>query len=207
MARVKKIYDNKVYATPPGTASWPKVNELDTKFDVDGAWSIDINYDAKDEYFLKLQAQCIAHNKSQPDWSDGCKENYPWSPAKDADKNVIPGKFKVAFKRKGKKVMNGVKVDNSKPVIKDSNGDPWPTCQVGGGSTVQVGFSMTPYTGFGAVGVSLRLEGVRVLELVAGAGDDVDYGDFKGSATREPEQEQGGASNAHLSNDEEDDDF
>jgi hypothetical protein len=177
---VKKEYDNKTYSTPPGTASWPKVVDPDTTFDADGQWNIKLVFDASDPKVKEMQKAIVAFNKTQPDYNKDSVA-YPWGPYKNEDKEVVEGKVAFSFKRKCLVKKDGKKEKNKPPNIIDADGEVWHKCPMGGGSTVQVGYQMVPYTGFGKVGISLRLQGVRVLELVEYKAE-ADWGDYKGSA-------------------------
>jgi hypothetical protein len=180
MAKIKKIYDNNTYSTIPGTASWPKVVTPDTTFDDDGEWVIKLVFDADNEDVKKMQKTIVAFNKEQPDYNKDTVA-YPWGPYKNDDKEVVEGKVCFKFKRKAMVKKDGKRVPNEIPRVVDSAGVPWINCPLGGGSTVQVGYQMLPYTGFGKVGISLRLVSVRVLELKEYK-VEVEWGDYTGSS-------------------------
>lgn len=211
MAKVKKIYDNKTYSTVPGIASWPKVraNMPDTKFDVEGEWSTKLIFDADDPKVKEMQRTIVDYNKSQPDYNKDAV-SYPWGPHKNEDKEVVAGKVEFKFKRKVMVKKDGQKVKNTPPIVVDSGGEIWNNCALGGGSTIQVGYQMLPFTGFGKCGISLRLVSVRVLDLVEYK-TDVDWGDYEGKA-KAPEKDTSTSSYSEdddipVGGDDDDDDF
>ena len=184
--KIDRVWDNDKYVTVPAPASWPKLNSPDTHFNPLGEWSVKISFDKDDERLKDIQRATVSLNKSQPDFD---KDNvaYFWGTPKNADGVEDPTKVELSFKRKCTKKQDGEQVPNTPLIIRDSQGEMWDGRQIGGGSTLQVAFTLFPYKGFGKSGVTARMHEVRVLELVQGAeGGTTEWGDYKGSAKSEP---------------------
>ena len=174
--------------TPAGIAVYPKIEKPDTKFDVNGVYSIDLDLSGADASELAAKLQKIA----DADYANECKAKgkkqlkraeMPWKQTED-------GKTRFKFKLKAK-AGTGEKQWDQKPALFDAKGNPVKDLNVGSGSTVKVAFDVAPYfTAMVGHGISLRLRAVQVLELRQYiAGDNFDAFGFKATDGFVKEQE------------------
>jgi hypothetical protein len=163
MSKSKK----QMYYSPVGIAAYPWLSKPDIKFDPDGVYQVNLITDKKGAKQLKDLAEPY---KPQPGGFDPVKKEF----VKD-DQGVSKetGKYTTTFKLNavGKSGKTG-DTWSQKPVIFDSNGNRvHGKVNIGAGSTIQVSFEMNPYTQ-GKGGVSFRMKGVRVYDLVEYQGAD-----------------------------------
>jgi hypothetical protein len=156
-----------------GTCEWAKVFKPDTQFNADGVFSIDILLTEKDadtvrksllpiaqEEFDKLSAEKPVLKK-QGSVVDFVKEVY------DEDGETVG--YKMTLKQGAKGNNKGEVFDVTIPVV-DGKGNTMNGSQlIGNGSTVACMFEPVAYFNAKdkAVGVTLRLKQVKVLELVS----------------------------------------
>lgn len=159
--------------SPKGTASWPKLNEPDTKFDAKGVYSVQLRMPEADA------AAMIADLTSQYEsyYADQVKEakkklkrcDFPWSEVTN-DAGNPTGEVEFRFKMVAKIETKDGRSIEQRPILFDAKMRPM-NDRVGGGSIIRVGFEphlwFVPATG---VGLSLRLKAVQVLELREGGG-------------------------------------
>lgn len=173
MAEKKK--QNPRYVTPAGVASWPKLNEPDTKFNAEGTYGVKLLLDpndAKHKAFLdKLDGMADeafeAMKKEHTKYSKQMTRVAPYAPELDSEGDET-GKVVVNFtmpavveRKKDKKKFT------LKPALYDAAGTPLAAdLKIGGGSTIQVSFESWAY--FSAkdkeAGITRRLVAVRVIE-------------------------------------------
>jgi len=174
--------------TPAGVAVYPKIEKPDTKFDVNGVYSIDLDLSGAEAEELAAKLQKIADSA----YAEECKSkgkkqlkraDMPWKQTED-------GKTRFKFKLKAK-AGTGEKQWDQKPALFDAKGNPVKDLNVGSGSTVKVAFDVAPYfTAMVGHGISLRLRAVQVLELRQYiAGDNFDAFGFKATDGFVKEQE------------------
>jgi hypothetical protein len=174
--------------TPAGIAVYPKIEKPDTKFDVNGVYSIDLDLSGAEASELAAKLQKIADSA----YAEECKAKgkkqlkraeMPWKQTED-------GKTRFKFKLKAK-AGTGDKQWDQKPALFDAKGNPVKDLNVGSGSTVKVAFDVAPYfTAMVGHGISLRLRAVQVLELRQYiAGDNFDAFGFKATDGFVKEQE------------------
>ena len=172
--------------TPLGTAVYPHLNEPDTKFEEDGIYSttLKIEADVAESMIEKLETLYIA------EYEKFCKEkkkpklkqaDRPWTEEYDDEGNET-GNYLFRFKMKAK-TRKGIEL---RPVLFDSKCQPLHE-NIGGGSKMKVSYEPTcwlvPSLG---VGISLRLRGVQVLELVEYGGasaSSLGFGEEEGFET------------------------
>jgi hypothetical protein len=174
--------------TPAGIAVYPKIEKPDTKFDVNGVYSVDLDLSGAEaeELAAKLQKiadaayaeECKAKGKKQLKRAD-----MPWKQTED-------GKTRFKFKLKAKG-GTGEKQWDQKPALFDAKGNPVSNLNVGSGSTIKVAFDCVPYfTAMVGHGISMRLRAVQVLDLRQYiAGDNFDAFGFKATDGFVKEQE------------------
>lgn len=161
--------------TPAGIAVWPHLNKPDTKFNPDGDYRTGLRLTAEDAAPVLAKIQAIMDEG----YATACKEkknpklkkaDLPIKEEMDDDGNPT-GNVVLNFKLKSKiKAKDGTIIEK-KPGIFDAKGkviaiDKTP---IWGGSRIKVAFeAFAFYVPALGAGVSLRLKGVQVLELVSG---------------------------------------
>lgn len=177
---------NERVTTPAGKALYPRLTKPDTKFNADGEFKVDLLLPQDDAAPLieKIDAMIAeAHKKAiEEAKTPAAKKKIkaynvqtPYEEHVDEDGNET-GEIKFKFKQKAKitgkdgdPIKMRVAIFDAK--LKPIKGD----LMAGSGSVMKVSFEMVPYciAGQKAVGVTLRLKAVQILELVEyGGGDD-----------------------------------
>jgi len=203
----RKKYDN--INTPAGTLKWPKLTSIDygTKEfpDKEGTYNtkLVLSWDdavplieqlevfldearsiAREEYpNLKVDLRKKLEKKNDDGW-------FLWplyTEVFDAKTEEPTGDVEFSFKMKA----SGKKRDGGRwsrfPALFDAKGQTFPKgVDIWGGTTAKVAFQPRPYfiSGSGQAGVSLSLEAVQVLELVAGgtrSAEQYGFGEEEGS--------------------------
>lgn len=163
------------YNTPKGRARYPHLNKPDTRFDDDGVYKVDLIVAREDAEELIEYLEGIRDEKF--DQLDATKQKqYSKAPvceaelddAGDETGNVI---FKTKLPAIGKNNKTG-ETWTREPKLFDSFGRPVDPddVQIWSGSTLIVAGKVMPYA-MGStkmVGVSLKCEGVQIVELVTG---------------------------------------
>jgi len=157
-----------------GSALWAKVHEPDTKFDPDGTYSISVlvpETKAQEmcEYLDDIVDKAYAEEiKSNPKKKNTLSTRKGYDHNYDQDGNQTDLiEFKV--KLKAKVTRHDGTSFSQKPVVVDAKRQPLnPDIAIGNGSDVKVAFEPRPYVmnSTKQVGVSLRLKGVQVINLV-----------------------------------------
>lgn len=164
--------------TPIGVAVYPKLNKADTKFQPDGEYSIKLKLEGNDaekltQFMDEQHALAVEQARRENPKLKKVKEGaLPYKPEVDDDNNET-GATIFNFKMKAHVVMRSGDSFDQKPAVFDAKGSPidMKKVQVWGGSKVRVSFQAVPYyTAALGAGVSLRLQGVKILELVTGTG-------------------------------------
>lgn len=186
MAQKKK----EVKTTPKMLTRFSWVKQPDTKFKAEGEYSVSAILPEDSPECKEFQA----YLEEQVDFSyeqamDGAKpavqkkiqKVYPWTEEED-DEGELTGNIMFRFKQQanvtskkdGKTYHIQPKVFDGKGKQIEGKAIPF----IGSGSTVKVNFSPWPY--FHAkdkeAGISLRLNGIQILNLVSGGGSAEDYG-------------------------------
>lgn len=166
--------------SPKGTASWPKLNEPDTRFDAKGVYSIQLRLAQADaspliatltEQYDQYYAEQVKEAKKKLKKSD-----FPWKELVN-DAGNPTGEIEFRFKMVARIETKDGRTIEQRPVLFDSKMRPM-NDRIGGGSIVRVGFEPhlwnVPATG---VGLSLRLKAVQVIELRESMGNSAkDFG-------------------------------
>lgn len=166
--------------SPKGIAVWPRINGTpDTKFDDAGVWKITLRLskDAKEvsdfiEFLEQQHAAAVeAAKKENPKVAKKLKvADQPWRDDTD-EEGKETGDILINFKMKASGHSEKTGRDwTMQPMVVDAKGHELSAkTRVGGGSTVRVSFEIMPfYTAAVGAGISLRLNGVQVLDLVEG---------------------------------------
>jgi hypothetical protein len=156
--------------TPVGLAVYPYLNEPDTQFDENGVYQLQLSLPQKEadtmikslekQYDTAYKGYCKEKKKNQLK-----KADMPWKDQVD-DEGDPTGNVLFRFKMRAK-TAKGVEL---RPLLIDSKRHPV-TERIGSGSQVKVAFEahdwLVPALG---VGLSLRLKGVQVIELIEWSG-------------------------------------
>lgn len=178
--------------TPKGVASWPHLNTPDeykgkksykVNLTLEGDLCGDLIEKIEEETQkaladTKAKLEDVVKNGKTGDAKAKAKKalaalsvTYPHVAAVDDDGNET-GDY--VFKFKANAEIKDKKTENMKPVkipLFDAKGNKM-TSSIWGGSIIRVSYSMIPYyvASANTCGVSLRIEGVKVIELVSGSG-------------------------------------
>lgn len=169
-----------VYLTPPGEAVWPSIHKADDKFNPDGTYSTKLRYDPQDPEILSFIEELSAFRDEAfaLDISENPgKKNYTPTPifTDELDKEGNPTGF-ILINTKMKAVIFSKKKSQEfimTPNVYDADGTVLNPCpSIGNGSKLQVRgkavYYAMPTTKM--YGLSLRMEDVKILELVEYAG-------------------------------------
>lgn len=160
-----------------------------------GTYKVNITFDAKDEKVVKMMDTIESvFNQAVEEAS----ENRPSGRGRKGPKtNDLPfvensdGTVTFKFKSKASYTSRttGEEIERKLSIV-DPNGRPYAEVpRIGQGTKAKIKFSISPYGSHGgaAVGVSLRIEAVRVYELVEfTGGGDTDWGDEDDDFNDEP---------------------
>lgn len=171
------------YNTPIGTARYPHLNTPDTRFDDDGVYKCDHIAPADSEETQQLieRLEGIVDKTFEEELDAKQKKQFQKAPvceveldeAGDETGNVI---FKTKLNAIGRNKKTGEEWEN-KPKLFDSQGNPLPeTVEIWSGSKIIIAGSVRPYVVAATkkVGVTLRCNGVQVIELVTRGGATAD---------------------------------
>lgn len=163
------------FVTPKGIAVWPKLNQPDYKFNVDGEYSVKLKLSAEESQGLikQLEDERDAY-KAEVTKKNPKVSNYNLASVYEEemdDQGNLTG-FNL-FKFKQKAVIKTKSGDSIKKTVAlyDSNKTPTDVV-VNGGSTIKVAASTFCYNmpSSKMVGISLRPTAVQIIELSQGAG-------------------------------------
>ena len=157
-----------------GKALWAKVFEPDTKFDANGIYSVNVLIPEAEAVELceyldgVVQQRYTEEVKAKPKLKNGLSTKTPYEP--EYDQNGDPtGNIEFKLKLKAKVQARDGSTYEQKPIVVDAKRTPMTDgTNVGNGSIVKVAYEPIPYmmASTKQVGVSLRLKGVQILELV-----------------------------------------
>lgn len=165
---------SKVIKTIEGKAMWAKVFEPDTKFNPDGDYTINLLMSEEEaaemgEYLEGLSQEKFNEEvKRSPKLKNTLSIRPPYEPAYDRDGNET-GDVEFKFKLKAKVQTRDGQTYSQKPVVVDAKRVPMDgDTLIGNGSRVKVAFEPIPYAiaATKMCGVSLRLKGVQVIDLI-----------------------------------------
>jgi len=165
--------------TPKGSAVWPKLNNPDTKFNVDGEYTVKLRLMADESQDLIKQLEGLrdeyqaAQAKTEPKVARyDAASVYE---AEEDDNGDLTGFNLFKFKQNAKIKLRDGSTRDMKVAIYDSNKAPTST-EVTGGSTIRVAANVFCYAmpSTKRVGVSLRPTAVQVIELATGFGGNAE---------------------------------
>lgn len=181
-----------------GQALWAKVFEPDTKFDSNGIYSVTLLIPEAEaaeicEYLDGLvQARYDEEVKAKPKLKNGLSTKTPYEPEYDQNGNPT-GNTEFKVKLKAKVQTRDGSVYEQKPIVVDAKRKPMDTdVGIGNGSVIKVAYEPIPYmmASTKQVGVSLRLKGVQVIDLVEyGSGGSSMFDEEDGYVTERVEKD------------------
>lgn len=186
------MQQNKKITTPVATAVWPSLNEPDYRFDENGIFNVRLRFDPTSNedhatFIAKLEAQyekaveselaaLTKAKRARAEKAGKAKADSPLRPVFD-DQGEETGEVEINFKMRASGVSrkSGERWTR-KPTLFDAAGNKT-TAIIGGGSQIKVAFTMGSFfmATVGA-GLSLRLEAVQIVELVAPGGTADSFG-------------------------------
>jgi len=166
------------YVTPKGIAVWPKLNTPDTKFNVDGEYTVKLRLGAEESQDLIAKLEGIREKyKAEQAKADPKVARYNSADVYEEevdDQGNLTGYYLFKFKQKARITTKRGDTLEMKVALYDSNKQPT-NANVTGGSTIRVAGTVFPYAMASSktVGVSLRPSAVQVIQLAAmGGGAD-----------------------------------
>lgn len=157
-----------------GKAMWAKVFEPDTKFDPNGIYSINVLVPETEavelcEYLDGVVKERLQEEvKANPQKAKSLSTRQVYETAYDQNGNET-GEIEFKFKLKAKVQTRTGQEYEQKPIVVDAKRTPMDgDVAIGNGSIVNVAFEPIPYVMASTkqVGVSLRMKGVQVVDLV-----------------------------------------
>jgi|11_taG_2_1085331.scaffolds.fasta_scaffold01079_9 hypothetical protein len=171
-----------------GKALWCKVFEPDTKFDTNGIYSVNVLIPEAEavevcEYLDGLvDARREEEIKAKPKLKNGLSTKTPYEP--EYDQNGDPtGNIEFKLKLKAKVITRTGDTYEQKPIVVDAKRTPIDKdTAIGNGSVIKVAYEPIPYmmASTKQVGVSLRMKGVQVIDLVEYGGGSSMFDDEDG---------------------------
>jgi len=157
-----------------GSANWAKVFTPDTKFNPAGVYSIDVIVpeDEAASVCEQLDNICDAefnkHVKANPKLKASLSIRKPYAPELDDNGDETGNLVFKAKKNAGGTRKDGAAWTGSPPIVQDAKCKPIKDVLIGNGSVVKMAADVSPYMmqSTKQVGVTLRLLGVQVLDLV-----------------------------------------
>lgn len=157
-----------------GSALWAKVFEPDTKFDSNGVYSVNLLVPELEAQGLCEYLDKVVEDKFNEEVKANPKKRNTLSTRKgydyhyDQDGNKTD-QLEFKFKLKAKVQTRSGDMYDQKPIVVDAKRNPMDIdTLIGNGSKIKVAFEPYPYVMASTkqVGVSLRLKGVQVIDLV-----------------------------------------
>jgi hypothetical protein len=161
-----------INVSPRGSLVYPHLNNPDTKFDRDGVYKTQLRItdtDEANELVDTIQEALDQFATQHPTVKKRAK--LPFEKSDD-------GSYTFTFKCKARGIRADGTTWEQKPKIFDAKGNLFLVAKtIWGGTTAKVSFAIAPYNvAATGLGVTLRLKGVQILELVEGGGSAQTYG-------------------------------
>ena len=173
----KNQYEKMV--SPAGIAVWPHLNSPDTKFDKgdgSGEYKVDVKLDeaTAQPVIDKLQKILDQYHAEEISQNPKVKQFNTHLPIQEEvdDQGNLTGSWILRVKQKARIHTNNNGPVDMKVALFDAKRRPT-NAEIGGGSTLKVATTIVPYTmpSNKAVGISLRLNAVQVINLVEGGSE------------------------------------
>lgn len=184
----------KLVTTPKGVALWTSLNKPDVRYKAEGVYEVKLAFDGDDEAVQKLATKLEQLRDEKydeivaeltADGKAGLAKKITKVPVFEVEEDAESGEETGRLIKKFKMTASGVSKKTGKnwsrsPDIFNAKGVQLKTApNIGSGSAMKVSFDPYPYYSpkDKEVGLSARLEGVQILELVQyGARDASGYG-------------------------------
>lgn len=163
---------NVTLVTPVGTAQYPWLNKADTHFNENGVYHVDMIFSSQEEvqeFINKAEEVRDAYFDDLCE-KDAKKKRFIKT---DIGEELDDGEgFKIKFKSNASFVGKDGNVIKVKIPLFDGTGKPCPKAKIGSGSQIRVSCQVIPYANPASktVGVSFRLQGVQVVQIVEWGG-------------------------------------
>lgn len=161
--------------TPPGIAVWPKLQQPDYQFKKEGQYKTGLRLlteDAETQKLLALLQEEYDKAVSMAQTETGKKKvklaDKPWKDEEDENGNPT-GYTIVGFGLKAHVQPKDTTKQgwDQRPMLYDAHLNPLKTTKrISGGSTIRVSFEVAPFSAPIGTGISLRMPGVQILNLV-----------------------------------------
>ena len=157
-----------------GRALWCKVFQPDTKFDSNGVYSVNVIIPKAEAVEVCEYLDGLVDKKrkeeieAKPKLSGSLSTKPPYEPEYDQN-GAATGNIEFKVKLKAKVVTRTGDTYEQKPVVVDAKRTPLDKdTAIGNGSVIKVAYEPIPYmmASTKQVGVSLRMKGVQVIDLV-----------------------------------------
>lgn len=164
---------SKTIITPEGTALYPRLNEPDARFG-EPRYEVTVKFTGEEAEAIKAQLEALAVEALEQQQEVDAKFKKlkalasPLKEVLDEDGNVIEGEYTLQCKAKAFITTNQGNTIPNKPAVVDAKKNPIDVA-IWGGSKIKVAVQLIPFSTFGG-GLSARLKGVQVLELVTSTG-------------------------------------
>lgn len=187
---------SKTIVTPEGIALYPRLNEPDARFG-EPRYEVTIKFTGEEAEKIKAQLETLSvealeqQQEVDPKFKKLKALASPLKEVLDEDGNVVEGEYTLHCKAKAFITTKQGNTVPNKPAVVDAKKNPIDVA-VWGGSKIKVAVQLIPFSTFGG-GLSARLKGVQVLELVTSSGvagmfseEDGYEADDSAKATKKP---------------------
>lgn len=197
-----------ILTTPKGTAKWATLGKPDTTFKAEGEYRVSL---LLPEGSKEAQDLVAALTKAYKEAVEAAKKELladPKKKAKAKSMKVADLPFKKETDKEGNETENLQFTFKAKASGKKKDGTPWnfrpaifdaklkpisPSVSIWGGSVIRVSYRVNPfYTDMVGAGITLKLEGVQVIDLKTGSGRDAASMGFAEEEGYEAPQENSG---------------
>ena len=180
------------FTSQAGRALFPKLTEPDTKFKEEGEYSVKLILTAAEAAPIRERCEAIRQQAFDERFEEIRSEkpkmsaekiresiklaDLPIKPYEDPDTGEETGEYQVNFKMKASGVSKKTgKEWTRRPLIFDAQNNPVNPdgLEIWSGSVLKVAYTLSPFcTAALGAGVSIRLLGVQIIELVSGNARD-----------------------------------
>lgn len=202
----------KYFTTPVGKATYPWLGKPDTKYNKGGEFKVTLELSPQDAAGLVEQIDALVDARyeqqlkvAKPADKKKIVKQYPYEDVCD-DEGDATGDIAFRFKMNHTLTLKDDSIVKQSPALYDKYGKEI-TEGIWGGSTMRVSFEPVPYYFDKAIGCSLRLRAVQVINLVSGTGGDASAFGFDCEEAPEEEEEANDFTEAAEDHPAEDDDF
>jgi hypothetical protein len=153
------------WTTPVGIARWPRLNEPDTAFNADGDFKVTLEFRGAEAKKVMGEVKVFA----KAAYTDLCREHGKKTLKAAALPAVEEGDVVLLKAKLRHRVDGKAGAFTQRVALFDSSGRPLPEGApvIGAGSRMRAAVEVVPYyTALMGAGITLRLRGVQIVELV-----------------------------------------